>query len=202
MLPGVNVQSAGDGHVMQPASAHPAPACDAVLAEIDAATQGLAEAVACDGSMEPAEVEARVERLLLSLRSAGASAPGYPVNHYFCGHLYAREILIPKGSFNIGEIQKYPHLSTISMGEISMLNARGGLTLIRAPFTMVGAPGVRKCGYAHEDTVWVTTHDMSASGITDLAAASIEELEAFIAVKTKDEWLLHLQRTERIGAPT
>jgi hypothetical protein len=165
------------------------------------ATASLAEAAQGDGTMDPAEVEARVERLLGALRIAGAGAPGFKVNHYFCGRIYTREIHIPKGAFCIGEIQKHAHTSTVSKGEISMLNPGGGLTRVSAPKTSVSQPGVRKCGYAHEDTVWVTTHDMTESGIPDLAAASVEELEAFIAVSTREQWLEHQQRVERIGAP-
>lgn len=149
---------------------------------------------------DPQAVADAVEALVAEMKAVGLTPP-FPVNHFFCGRMYAREILIPAGAFAIGEIQKERHISILSRGEISMLNARGGHTRIRAPYTFVSEPGVRKCGFAHEDTVWTTVHDIGESGLLDAPVAPIEELEDFLVARTPGEYLLHLQSAPKIEAP-
>lgn len=145
--------------------------------------------------LDPADVAARVERLLTEMHRLGLHHD-LPLNHFFTGQLYARELLIPAGTFAIGEIQKAGHVSIISRGEISMLNADGGFTRIKAPYTFVCEPGVRKCGFAHEDTVWTTVHDMSAMGLENPSQLPIDELESFLVARTPQEYQMQLPISE------
>ncbi len=87
-----------------------------------------------------------------------------PPVHYFAKGLYAREIFIPKGTLLTGKIHKSEHLNIISLGDISVMTEEG-IRRIRAPFAMISKPGIKRVGYAHEDTVWTTIH---ATGETDL----------------------------------
>lgn len=77
--------------------------------------------------------------------------------HYFAKGVYAREILIPKGTTLTGKIHRTEHLNIISKGDISVLTEHG-MRRIQAPYTMVSLPGTKRVGYAHEDTVWTTIH--------------------------------------------
>lgn len=161
------------------------------------AARAVAEAFAATAPMDPAVVRDCVEALLLEMREHGLKAE-LPLAHFHGGGLYARELVLPKGAFAIGEIQKFPHVSVISKGEISMLNEDGGVTRIKAPCTIVSKPGVRKCGFAHEDTVWTTVHNMSDCGIEDPASAPVEMLEKFLTVSTQEEHALFLESQKMI----
>jgi hypothetical protein len=161
------------------------------------AARAVADAFAATAPMDPALVRDCVESLLLEMREHGLKAE-LPLEHFHGGGLYARELVLPKGAFAIGEIQKFPHVSVISKGEISMLNEHGGVTRIKAPCTIVSKPGVRKCGFAHEDTVWTTVHNMSDCGIEDPANAPVEMLEKFLTVSTQEEHALFLESQKMI----
>lgn len=106
-----------------------------------------------------------------------------PVTHHFANAgtkrgLYAREILIPKGTVLTGKIHKYEQINILSKGDISVLTEEG-IKRVKAPFTIVSPAGTKRIAYAHEDTVWTTIH---ATDDTDL-----ERIEAeFIAQSDAD----------------
>jgi hypothetical protein len=87
-----------------------------------------------------------------------------PVQHIFAQGLYARELFIPKGTILVGKIHRFSHLNVITKGDISVLTEHG-IRRIVAPCTLVSGSGIKRAGYAHEDTVWMTVH---ASEETDL----------------------------------
>lgn len=159
--------------------------------------RAVAEAFTSQVPMNPDDVRDRVECLLAEMREHGLKAE-LPLTHFHTDGLYARELTLPKGTFAIGEIQKFPHVSVISKGEISMLNEDGGFTRVKAPCTIVSKPGVRKVGFAHEDTVWTTVHNMADCGIEDPSCASDEVLERFLTVKTQEEFALFLEGQKMI----
>jgi hypothetical protein len=161
------------------------------------AARAVADAFASQVPMDPADVRDRLELLLSEMRQHGLKAE-LPLSHFHADGLYARELVLPKGTFAIGEIQKFPHVSVISKGEISMLNEDGGVTRVKAPCTIVSKPGVRKCGFAHEDTVWTTIHNMSGSGFDDPASAPVDELERFLTTSTQEEHALFLESRKMI----
>jgi hypothetical protein len=103
--------------------------------------------------------------------------------HYFAQGLYAREILIPKGCTLTGKIHLFEHLNIISKGDISVMT-EDGIKRIQAPATIVSKPGIKRVGYAHDDTVWTTIHACSetdAAKIEDLLV--VETFEQFEALK-------------------
>jgi hypothetical protein len=77
--------------------------------------------------------------------------------HHFAKGVYAREIFIPKGTLLTGKIHKTEHLNIVSQGDISVLTENGPKR-VKAPFAMVSQAGIKRAGYAHEDTVWTTIH--------------------------------------------
>lgn len=80
-----------------------------------------------------------------------------PLKHHFSKGVYAREIFIPKGTLVVGKIHKHENLNVISKGEISVMSV-DGIFKIEAPYTFVSAPGAKRVGYTHEDTIWITFH--------------------------------------------
>lgn len=78
-----------------------------------------------------------------------------PLKHHFSKGVYARELHIPKGCMLTGKIHKFENLNILSKGEISILS-QDGVMRVKAPFTVVSSPGVKRLAYAHEDCVWTT----------------------------------------------
>lgn len=106
------------------------------------------------------------------------------LTHHFSDGVYARELLIPKGSVIVGKIHRYAHLNFLMKGDISVLTEHG-IRRIHAPAVIASAPGIKRAGYAHEDTIWITVH---ATEETDLG-----KIEDQVICKSFDEF-------ERIAA--
>jgi quercetin dioxygenase-like cupin family protein len=102
-----------------------------------------------------------------------------PITNHFSPGVYAREMFIPKGTIVIGKIHKHENMSIMSKGELSIISIDGGVKRVKAPYTVVAPPGVKRMVYAHEDTVWTSIH-----GTHETDLAKIEE--EFIA-KNYDE---------------
>lgn len=111
--------------------------------------------------------------------------------HYFAHGLYAREILIPKGCVLTGKIHLYEHLNIISKGDISVMTD-DGIKRIQAPATIISKPGIKRVGWAHEDTVWTTIHACSET--------DAEKIEDALVVDTFDEFEARTKALE--GTPS
>jgi hypothetical protein len=132
--------------------------------------------IALEIENKPNSIRERIDSLekeMLKLEQAPIET-----THHFAKGLYAREILIPKGTLLTGKIHKEEHLNIISQGEISVLT-EDGVKRIKAPFTMVSRPGTKRVGYAHEDTVWTTIHSSEEK--------DLEKLEAQLIAKTHSD---------------
>ena len=109
-----------------------------------------------------------------------------PLKHTFSKNVYAREITIPKGSIIIGKIHKYQNMNIISKGEVSFFSIDGAVR-VKAPYTFVASPGVKRVIVAHEETVWTTIHGTSE---TDL-----DKLEDEFIAKDYSEFYLSTSRS-------
>lgn len=101
------------------------------------------------------------------------------LSHHFAGGVYARELLIPKGAVIVGKIHRHAHLNFLMKGDISVLTEHG-VKRLKAPAIISSAPGIKRSGYAHEDTIWITVH---VTEETDL-----ETIEAQMICKTFEEF--------------
>lgn len=106
------------------------------------------------------------------------------LTHHFADGIYARELRIPRDSVIVGKIHRHAHLNFLMKGDISVLTEHG-IRRIQAPAVIASAPGIKRAGYAHEDTIWITVH---ATRETDL-----EKIEDQVICKSFDEF-------ERIAA--
>ena len=90
------------------------------------------------------------------------------VRHHFTNNgLYAREMIIPKGTLITGRIKKHEHISVLSAGFVTEVT-EAGIQHIRAPYTMVSLPGTKRAVLAHEETVWVTIHLTTKKDLVDI----------------------------------
>lgn len=124
----------------------------------------------------------KVQRLEETLRQY----PQLPeqLTHHFADGVYARELFIPKDAVIVGKIHRFGHLNFLMKGDISVLTEHG-IKRLKAPAVIKSSPGIKRAGYAHEDTIWITVH---ATTVTDL-----EKIEDQVICKTFDDF-------ERIAA--
>lgn len=80
------------------------------------------------------------------------------VTHHFSPGVYVREMFIPKGTVLTGKIHRHAHLNIMTKGDISVLTEHG-VRRLKGPCTLLSSPGIKRAGYAHEDTVWMTVHE-------------------------------------------
>lgn len=105
-----------------------------------------------------------------------------PVRHYFERGVYARELFIPKDTTLTGKIHKYPQISILSRGDISVWTGESVRRLKAPPAVIVAAPaGIKRVAYAHEDSVWTVIHGTDE---TDL-----DKIEAHFIAQSEDEFL-------------
>src|ERR1700739_4861404 len=116
--------------------------------------------LAIERLVDPFEAKESLRHQVLQLEDRMRQEPDQihiePV-HYFAQGLYAREITIPKGAALTGKIHLFEHINIISKGDISVLT-EDGVKRIKAPATIISQPGIKRIGYAHEETVWTTIH--------------------------------------------
>jgi len=111
------------------------------------------------------------------------------VIHHFAPGIYMREMRIKKGTIITGKIHKTEHLCVLNGDiEIASEDGKGRFT---GYLTFLSKPGVKRIGYAHEDTVFTTVHAIEG---TDIA-----KLEAALAVDSFEEYDRFLLETEKQG---
>jgi hypothetical protein len=77
--------------------------------------------------------------------------------HWFAPGMYCRELRIPAGACLTGKIHREAHLNIISQGDISVLTEHGVKRFV-APCVLVSSVGIKRVGFAHTDTTWITVH--------------------------------------------
>lgn len=77
--------------------------------------------------------------------------------HHFSSGVYMREIFIPKGTTLTGKIHKTEHLNILSQGELSVWTDEG-MKKVKSSSVIKSQPGIKRVGFAHEDSVWITVH--------------------------------------------
>lgn len=135
----------------------------------------------------PLELRGKIEALEQAMLQMHEHHIEIEPKHHFSKGIYAREILIPKGTTLTGKIHRTEHINIISQGDISVLTEQG-IKRIQAPFTMISKPGTKRVGYAHEDTVWTTIHGTDETDLEKLELELIANSHA--EIECRDEKLL------------
>lgn len=95
--------------------------------------------------------------VLQEILSKLATRCQFVVKHYWINGVYAREMLIPKGSCLVGKMHEHDQMTVITKGDISVMT-EDGMIRVKAPYVMTSRGGVKRAGYAHEDTIFMTFH--------------------------------------------
>lgn len=104
------------------------------------------------------------------------------VYHHFSPGLYIREVNLPAGIFAIGHHQKTRHLNIMLKGSVSILNNDGSVSKLEAPMIFTGEPG-RKCGYVHEDVVWLNVYPTEETDIEKLEETYLDKSDNWYAAQ-------------------
>lgn len=100
-----------------------------------------------------------------------------PTIERIIGSMYAREIFIPKGATIVSRVYKRAYVDIMLSGDVTINDTNGSIRLTGANI-LEGTPGRKRAGHAHEDTRWITVHDMldiKTNPIEDLSFANIDE---------------------------
>lgn len=92
--------------------------------------------------------------------------------HRFADGMYAREVTVPKDTLLTGEVHNGTYFTIVSKGDITVI-ATGSQKQqrIKAPYTFIAQPGVKRVAYAHEETVWTTIHATEIKDIKQVEEA-------------------------------
>lgn len=113
-----------------------------------------------------------------------------PVNNYFGGGVYAREIVIPAETILTGQIHKKENLNLLSSGVIHVSTENGVQRLV-GPTWIVSPPGTKRIAYTETEVRWVTFH---ATEERDL-----EKIEQLFIAKTEAEFVAYVEEQKRLG---
>ncbi len=132
---------------------------------------------------------------ILALEAAMLAMPERRIDlvtlHHFAPGIYLRELRIPKGVTLTGKIHKTEHLNILSQGEMEVWT-EDGMKLLSASTVIKSKPGIKRAGYAHEDSVWITVHPNVADEI------NFDDLEKSLVTDTYDEFLGFMEQ-KRLG---
>lgn len=119
------------------------------------------------------------------LQEGDAQSADCPLIHTFSAGAYARSIFIPKGSLLVGKTHRHRHLLIMSAGDVSITTSDGIQRM--TGFNVYDSPaGIKRCVFAHEDTIITTVH------LTD--ETDLEKIEAEVIIPDADELLDAEQR--------
>lgn len=96
------------------------------------------------------------------------------VDHHFTRGVYVRTMYIPGGVALAGHIHRFPCISIVQKGDIIVATEQHGAVRLKAPTTLETPAGIKRVGYAIEDTIFTTVH---ANPTDD---KDVERLEAFL----------------------
>jgi hypothetical protein len=106
-----------------------------------------------------------------------------PLEEHFCNGMYARIVTIPEGVVGTGSISKDSHFIAMLSGDISIMT-ENGIIRIQAPYFSVSPAMVKRAGYAHKETVFLTVHR------TDKTSPEDAEKDIFLSEDDQfNEWV-------------
>lgn len=141
--------------------------------------------VAGVGNMEglsPREKVLQVERDLIK-HFPLVDLKEWPLNHVFHHGQCVRQLFIPQGSILTGRVHKFGNIVFVNSGDISFFT-EFGFVRAQAGWMAVSEPGIKRCCFAHEDTLVTTVHILQPMDCDEvekhLTVETFEEFENFI----------------------
>jgi hypothetical protein len=142
--------------------------------------QGLPSASGSPAPVSPEQMRGKILELEAAMLAMPEHQVELRVTHHFAPGVYMRELLIPKGVMLTGKIHKTEHMNILSQGDITVWT-EDGMKRLTASTVIKSQPGIKRVGYAHEDSIWITVHPTDE---TDVA-----KIEDQVIAKSFDEFL-------------
>lgn len=95
-----------------------------------------------------------------------------PVEHFFAGGVYGRQVTIPANSLLVGKIHKHEQINVLLRGVIDVAT-EDGVVRLTAPHTFISPAGVKRAGWTVTETVWLTFHGTESRDLTEIEDAFI-----------------------------
>jgi hypothetical protein len=97
-----------------------------------------------------------------------------PLKHHLCNGVYMRELHIPAGTCLTGKVHKTEHQNVLLQGDISVMT-EDGMKRLQAPCIIPSQPGMKRAGFAHTDTIWMTVHATDKTDIDVIESELVED---------------------------
>lgn len=104
-----------------------------------------------------AELREKIMQLETVMLAMKDRAIQIETTHHFAQGIYMRQVRIPKGATVTGKIHKTEHLNILSQGKLQVLT-EDGVKVLTASTVTLSQPGIKRAGYAIEESVWITVH--------------------------------------------
>ncbi len=92
--------------------------------------------------------------------------------HTYGPGFYCRTIVIPKGTVLTGKIHATEHIFLVTKGDLTVVTEEGSAR-VGAGYQKVCKPGLKRAGFAHEDTWCTNIHITPETDLVKLEAALI-----------------------------
>lgn len=114
---------------------------------------------------------------IMDLHHADAELPQVevPCTEYFSDGCYGREVFIKAGTRLVGEIHLTEWITVVSRGHIQIVSEEGA-SIVDArerPQTFISPAGIKRAGYALEDTWWTEFRATPLTTTEEIRAAHI-----------------------------
>lgn len=121
------------------------------------------------------------------IKKTEGSTSELPTFHHFAHGTYVRELRIPKGCVLVGKIHRYDTINILLKGKIRVATDAGE-KMLEAPLVFTAPAGVKRAGYALEDTVWLNIHPAVTTDLNQIERdVTVESFEEFDKISNNKE---------------
>lgn len=119
-----------------------------------------------------AEARAQIVRLEQEIREH-LQPVEFETTHTYGPGFYGRSIKIPAGTVLTGKVHATEHIFMVTKGDITVVTEEGSKR-VQAGYQAVCKAGLKRAGFAHEETVCTNIHITAETDLVKLEAALIE----------------------------
>lgn len=126
------------------------------------------------GALVPPEQRQAVRAAIVGLEERMLALPQVQIEvaHLFTDGLYIRQMYVPAGVMWTGKIHKKGHVCVLLSGEMTIVSDQMSERLVAAK-SFISQAGVKRAGYAHSASVFMTVHATTETDIAKIEAELI-----------------------------
>lgn len=101
------------------------------------------------------------------------------VRTWLHGGMLYRETLIPEDTFATGVVHLRDHISTMVYGDMTAMTDKG-MQRVTGFNTWAANAGIKRIGYAHAETLWLTAHRTDATTVEEAENELFENADSLL----------------------